>query len=692
MLPFRIITPDPRTAFTIGRQSDSHLQFDNLMVSRNHAVIEYIEGKWNLQSLTQNSVTMVNGNVIENVFLKDGDTIHIGPHQLRVTLRNNRLTLLVIDRIYEDNAKSEPLASEWSEIEIPGFSGGAKARIVKRNANEIAEIRPSVPTVNERGKSVRCIRLRDGESCRFPTSTIEFKKNALIAQETISGFDVSVRNLQVNIGKKKVLDNIDFDVSAGEILAVIGRSGQGKSTLLKLLQGLHKSSPASLVKIGGVNYRNKEIRKRIAVLPQNPLLRMDLTVEENILDGAAISMNKADFKKDAEKRAEKFCELFGLSDRRKNLVKTLSGGELRRAALARELMGSPGLILLDEPLSGLDPYNSKILCAHLKELAFLGHTIILTTHSYEALQIANKVLVLHQGREAYAGTVAGALAYFKASDPESILSALNEEDLVRWAENPLRTQNPTSPTQLRIFEKSTPRGTYFHTFATIAKQWFRDKGKLAALFAQPLIIGFLLSQIFSTSTSLWTVSFALILCANWFALSLSIREIVAEKDILHDELRKGKHILRYLAAKLTMSVLFAFAQTSIVYAFVSFRIAATASTPQLALILLSIVLPAVATGLFTSALSKNAGQANAFLPLVIIPQIALAGALVPVDQMQTVARILSYAIWSRYNQSSLQNALLHQEDNVLNMPLAFVIALSFYIVTAIILYKSRKAK
>lgn len=688
MLPFRIITPDPRIAFTIGRKSDCHLQFDNLMVSRNHAVIEYTEGKWTLKSLTQNSVTMVNGSVIDCAILKDEDTIHVGPHQLRVTLRNNKLTLLVIDHIYVDNAKSEPLTSEWSEIEIPGFSHGAKARITKG----IAEIKPHSATVNESGKSIRSIKLHDGENLRFPTSTIEFKKDVLIAQETVSGFDVNVRNLQVNVGKKAILRGVNFDVSAGEILAVIGRSGQGKSTLLKLLQGLHKSSSGSLVKIGGVNYRKSEIRKRVAVLPQNPLLRMDLTVEENILDGAAISMNKADFKKDAKKRAEKFCELFGLSDRRKNLVNTLSGGELRRAALARELMGSPGLILLDEPLSGLDPYNSKILCAHLKELAFLGHTIILTTHSYEALQIANKVLVLHQGGEAFAGTVAGALAYFNADSPEAILSALSEEDLVRWAENPLNASNLATPTHIRFFEKSKPRGTYFHTLSTIAKQWFRDKAKLTALLAQPLIIGFLLSQIFSKSSSLWTVSFALILCANWFALSLSIREIVAEKDILHDELRKGKHTLRYLAAKLTMPVLFAFAQTFIVYAFVCFRIAATASIPLLALVILSVAAPAVATGLFTSTLSKNAGQANAFLPLIIIPQIALAGALVPIDQMQTVARILSYAIWSRYNQSSLQNVLLHQEDNVLNQPLAFIIALSFYIVTVIVLYKSQKAK
>ena len=178
----------------------------------------------------------------------------------------------------------------------------------------------------------------------------------------------------------------------------------------------------------------------------------------------------------------------------------------------------------------------------MKQLAFLGHTIILTTHSYEALQIANKVLVLHQGEEAFYGTVQNAYAYFNTNDPQALLTSITTSNAAQWrasrvascdasqaAENAVRA----SKREFKYFFERTklPRN-FAYTVRITAKQWFRDKGRIAALFLQPVIIGFLLSQIFSDQSSLWTVAFAIILCANWFALSLSIREIVQDEEQL----------------------------------------------------------------------------------------------------------------------------------------------------------------
>jgi ABC-type multidrug transport system permease subunit len=226
----------------------------------------------------------------------------------------------------------------------------------------------------------------------------------------------------------------------------------------------------------------------------------------------------------------------------------------------------------------------------------------------------------------------------------------------------------------------------------LLKQWFRDKGKTAALLLQPFIIGFLFSQIFSASSSLWTVSFAIILCANWFALSLSIREIVQEKEIVRGELRKGQKTIPYYAGKLLLPSIAAFIQTAIVYAFVAYRITVHPSPALLAATFACTVAPAVAMGLLVSSLSKNSGQANAFLPLIIIPQVALAGALVPFDQMQHIGKWLSTIVWSRYNQSSLLNLLLERPDNMRNAISALTLALIFCIITAIILHSSKKAK
>ena len=401
-------------------------------------------------------------------------------------------------------------------------------------------------------------------------------------------------------------------------------------------------------------------------------------------------MDIKNFKEDAHIRLKKFCELFGLSDRRKNLVKTLSGGEMRRTALARELMGNPGLVILDEPLSGLDPYNSRILCTHLKQLAFLGHTIILTTHSYEALQIANKILILHQGEEAFYGTVQAAYAQFKTNDPLTLLTAINANDTAQWRET--HKTEPKIRESKYFFERTKLPHNFAYTVRITLKQWFRDKGRIAALFLQPAIIGFLLSQIFSEKSSCWTIAFAVILCANWFALSLSIREIVQEKEILRDKFRRGVSALSTLTAKFTLPVFFTLMQTAIVYAFISMRITVNPSILLITAAFACIAIPATAVGLFTSSLAKNTSQANAFLPLLIIPQVALAGALVPLDQMQPIGRALSSIVWSRYNQASLLNILLERKDDVLNTAMPLAIALGFYIVTAILLHRLKKPR
>ena len=696
MQSFRIITPQIGEPFTIGRKPDNSLVLDNPMVSRYHAVLEFEDKHWNLKNLTQNSVTQVNGNDVESAELEDGDTIQVGPMQLRATLKRGHLQLLLMESVERDLVQTKSLNNNWESLDSlhMDIPEGTSARL---HAGK-AEISFKDKIVNTQGKSSRLIQLEEGRMIRLPGCTMSYAQGELTCKNLPLGFDVEIENLDVFAGKKQLLTGIDFKLHAGEILAIIGRSGQGKSTLLRLLQGKHKSGQDSFVSIGKLDYRNEEIRKHIAFLEQDPELRRDLTVKETLLDGARVGMSKQDFKRNATGRLEKFSELFGLSARLDNPIRTLSGGECRRVALAKELMGNPGLIVLDEPLSGLDPYNSKILCTHLKQLAFLGHTIILTTHSYEALEIADKVLVLHQGKQAFYGTPKEAYRYFDSEDPETILTNLNDDTASNWQTilqsrvGPVRSTSALEALTPSFFPKTNLSPVFLYKISITAKQWFRDKGKFLTLLLQPLIIGFLFSQIFSDVTSLWIVAFAIILSANWLSLSLSIREIVQEKEILQAEFRKGIPILPTIFAKAILPTAVAFIQTFIVFAFVGFRTHIWPSPLQLLAVILLMVLPPVAVGLAVSSLSKNAGQANAMLPLLIIPQVALAGALVPLDQMQTIGRVLSTIIWSRYNQASLLNLLLERKDAIENTILALVITLCFYIVVAIKLNWSKKAK
>ena len=687
---FQIAYPDPEVPFTIGRKQENSLCIQDMLVSRQHAVIEFREGKWILKNLTQNSITELNDAPIDEAEINDGDVIHIGPHQLRAIMKDGRLSLIVLE--LNDIPLQAQLSENWETVPL-GESENRFEKTKVRVADGKGELLLPHSVTDETGKRLKRITLKNGEHVRFPWSDISYRDGILYSQKAPVGYDVHVKDLEVRAGKKTLLKDINFDLPAGEILAIIGQSGQGKSTLLRLLEGLHRAQKGSEVRIGGIDYRNKDIRQRIAILPQDPELRKDLTVRETLVNGGRVSMDKKDFREKAQGRLEKFAELFGLSARLDSRVATLSGGEARRAALAQELMGTPGLILLDEPLSGLDPYNSKILCNHLKQLAFLGHTVILTTHSYEALRIANKVLLLHRGRQGFFGTTQGAFQYFKTNDAEKILNSLDDETNTRWEKSGTKLSSAEATHYSHYYFPRTKRpAAFFYTLGLSAKQWARDKGKLAALLLQPVIIGFLLSQIFSKQTPLGIAAFALILCANWFALSLSIREIVQEKKILVNEFRKGTGIFAVVSAKMGMPLLASFLQIAATYACCAFRLSAQPSVAFVAAAFACTVAPAVAIGIMVSSIARNAGQANAFLPLLIIPQVALAGALVPLDQMQQVGRALSAIIWSRYNQASLLNVFLERKDDILNIVAPLALAAGFYIIAILILTYSKRAK
>lgn len=690
---FHIVSADSQKPFTIGRKSDNSLCIQDMLVSRMHAIINFVEGKWILKSLTQNSITKINDTQVNEEEIQDGDVIHIGPHQLRANIKDGSLSLLVLH--LNDIAEQEPLSNEWKTLTF-GESGEADAcieNIQARIDGENGKLALSHSVFDENGKRKKIIDLKNGEHVKFPWNDIYFRDGILYSQKVSVGYNVHVKDLDIYVSKKQLLSDISFDLGSGEILTIIGRSGQGKSSLLRLIAGMYKAGKNAEVRIGGLGHRQKEIRQRIAFLEQDPELRKDLTVEETLWNGACISMNKKEFREKAKGRLEKFIELFELKGIVHNRIGTLSGGEIRRVALAQELMGNPGLILLDEPLSGLDPYNSKILCNLLKQLAFLGHTIILTTHSYEALKIANKVLILHKGHQGFFGTPQNAYQFFKTADAETILCNLDDETEIRWKNADPKLANAEPTPFAHYYFPQTSRPSAFLNYSKIeTRQLFRDVGKLIAFFVQPIAIGFLLSQIFSKQTSLWIVSFALILCANWFALSLSIRGIVKEKKILLSEFRKGVKVIPATLSKFCIPFVLSFVQTAITYAFCATKLSVHPSTMAVIVIFICTLAPAVCIGLMVSALSKNSGQANAFLPILIIPQVALAGALVPLDQMQTIARGLSSVIWSRYNQESLNHLFLEQGDSLQNKILAISLAIVFYIITVLILKQAKKAK
>jgi tungstate transport system ATP-binding protein len=206
------------------------------------------------------------------------------------------------------------------------------------------------------------------------------------------------RNLQVIRGGSLILNVPSFLVLEGEILVLIGPNGAGKSTLLQALSALAKPSRGEILFRGqkiGAEIPLLQYRRRLAMVLQEPLL-FDTTVYHNVASGLKIRGMKRD---EIEPVVVKALERFGIAHLRDRSARTLSGGEARRASIARAFATNPEILLLDEPFSALDPIMRETLIEDLEQvLRETRITTIFVTHDrMEALRLATRLGVMNAG-------------------------------------------------------------------------------------------------------------------------------------------------------------------------------------------------------------------------------------------------------------------------------------------------------
>lgn len=200
---------------------------------------------------------------------------------------------------------------------------------------------------------------------------------------------ISVKGLKLQFGGNLVLDNFDFEMTGGDFVALLGSSGVGKSSLIKVIAGLIEPTTGTVAGSDGL-----PLAGRIAYMGQQDLLYPWLSVMGNVTLGSRLRGERAD-----RVWAEQLLERVGLADRAKSLPMQLSGGMRQRVAIARTLYERKPIVLMDEPFSALD----AITRASVQELAaelLTGHTVLLITHDpMEACRLGHRLVVL-SGRPA----------------------------------------------------------------------------------------------------------------------------------------------------------------------------------------------------------------------------------------------------------------------------------------------------
>lgn len=237
---------------------------------------------------------------------------------------------------------------------------------------------------------------------------------------------VTTKNLKLNYGTQRALEDVSFSVEQGELFGILGPNGSGKSTMFRVLATIEEPQ-AGTATIGGLDVvsQAQQVRRLIGVVFQSQSLDKYLTVEENLSSqGHLFGLSGTNLKE----RITRLLDRLQLTDRRSSILKTLSGGMKRRVEIAKALLHDPKVLLMDEPTTGLDPVARMELWKYVDELRReTGVTVIVTTHLLDEAERASRLMLMHMGISVLQGTPAelkasipGDVVLIESDDPEAL--------------------------------------------------------------------------------------------------------------------------------------------------------------------------------------------------------------------------------------------------------------------------------
>ncbi len=216
---------------------------------------------------------------------------------------------------------------------------------------------------------------------------------------------LKVENLKVHYGAIEAIKGVSFEIHPGEIVALIGANGAGKTTILHTISGLLKAT-GGIIQLEGKEivkvHADQLVKQGLIQVPERRRIFAEQTVEENLQLGAYTRKDKDKIAMDMEEIYRRFPRL---KERRKQIAGTLSGGEQQMLAMGRALMSKPKILLLDEPSMGLAPLLVKEIFSIIEEINQQGVTILLVEQNAKmALGIADRAYVLETGKVVLSGT------------------------------------------------------------------------------------------------------------------------------------------------------------------------------------------------------------------------------------------------------------------------------------------------
>ncbi|MFJ6571878.1 FHA domain-containing protein [Streptomyces sp. NPDC091292] len=707
----------PGRDYHVGRDPSSDIVIDDPRVSWHHAVIRVEADHWTLEDEGSTNGTYEEGLRIFAHGVGPGSEIRFGSPE-------DGPRVLLTDRDLPPSpapvplSQAHPLTARPAAVVAPAVSGTFRhpasvrplptrtVRIGHAADNDLviddlvvsrhhAELRTHADGTYEivdlgshngtylNGRPVRRAPVVEGDIVGIGHSTFCLVGDQL--QEYVDTGEVSldVQDLTVEVdqGRKTLLDDVSFPVGEKFLLAVVGPSGAGKTTLLNALTGLRPADHGTVLYDGRDLYHDyAELRRRIGLVPQDDILHAQLTVRRAL--GYAARLRFPQDTSDAERRArvEEVIRELGLEQRADQPIHRLSGGQRKRVNVALELLTKPSLLFLDEPTSGLDPGMDRSVMNMLRGLADDGRTVVVVTHSVLSLDVCDRLLILAPGgRIAYYGPPRDALPYFGFTEWPEAFEAFEHDRTRDWAgeywASPLHEMYivaPAAPVALpdlphdavTIVPAPPPKAqSWGAQLRTLVRRYAAalgaDRTFLVIMVVLPFVMGAMARALAGSRLTQQTAMNALlILCVGGVLTGAanSVRELVKERVIYRRERAVGLSRSAYLMSKVivlgTITVLQAVVLTLVALLGVDLDAPGGRGVflPPLVEITLAVALLAFTSmmlGLLVSALVRKEEVTMPLLVLLAIVQVVFCGALLKLHGVPGLEQV-SWLVPSRW--------------------------------------------
>ncbi len=466
----------------------------------------------------------------------------------------------------------------------------------------------------------------------------------------------------------RILGPVSLDVARGSLVALMGPSGSGKSTLLRALAGI--TAPTGGSATWDLRPTGSAVHA-VGYVPQRESVHDLLTTREALRYAAALRLEHS---ADIGSRVATVLAELGLTAQADTLIRSLSGGERRRAACAIELVGDPPVLVLDEPTSGLDEVLERRLMQLFRRLAGHDRALLVATHATTSLDLCDEVIILQEGQVAYRGGAEGARAHISAVAEKPPAPPDADQELTEGAP----TTGAPAATAARASHRpaaGSVSGPLTRPFllelrvltARYLRTMVRDRRTLAVVVLQAPVIGLLIAIVFNSGALATSASpigalelvFLVMTGAIWLGVASAAREVVKERGLVEREFDVGIRLDAYVLAKALVLFALNFVQVLLLVQVVEIlRPLGIGSSGRFELFAIALLTAwaSAAMGLAVSCAARSVDQAAGAVPLLLMPQLLLAGGLIPLAQMPGVMSALANVIYARWAYAGLGSA------------------------------------